>query len=299
MSKEVPPPTFGGPSPIPPPLPPRKSKPKTEEPVNDSVPLFRLRGQQDQSAPRAAYDDVSENDSDDEIDEEVSAWKRLAIKARRHTRKAAAFAAKQAQLARTELWSFGHQSVLTKTHLKQRFHSGASLAELLREGFPFAKLHEVLGFETVDDIVELGIMQGETRLDPAFWSLFISDFGMCSDDLLKFDLHNLEEYAHAGLTSEHLFDLGVTLQDLAEDGRFTKQCIAGAKAYGWTILDYQRLGLDYGLFKRLNFQQDDYATLFDAASWWIAESLGLYDRYTPIITQHNKEMLEAINLVIV
>ena len=303
MSKEpVPPPTFGGPSPVPPPLPPRQQRARAssdETSEDEDVPLFMRRGQVESTTPQVAYDDVSEQYSDDELDEDIPKWKRLWIKTKRHTRKASAFAVKQAMLTKSELTSSGHKMFLTKKYIIQRFHDGASLAELIREGAPFQKLKEVLKFKTIDDLVELGIMEGETQLEPEFWSLFISDFDLCADDLFKFNLHNLEEYAEAGLTSDHLKSLGITLQQLTDQGRFTKECIEKAKAFGWTILDYQKLGLNYELLKRHAFQEDDYALLFDTARWYIASWLGMYDVDTHTVTEENRQLLAAINIYIV
>lgn len=288
----APPPTFGTDSPVPQPLPPRKT---ANRPIQqkDKVPLFRKRGQLDQHEPRPppAYLDVSEDDSDDELPS--GHFARLAETARRKLRKTTALLAYQAQKIKDDAKDFGHKTFQTKKHLIKRFDQGATLTELIQENYSFAYLRDVLEFETIDDIVQLGL---DTPLEPSFWDILIQDHDLQFVDLEKFNLYNVEEYARAGLKSTQLANMGISLLDLVEDGRFTKQCVDGAKRMGWNFNDYSILGLDYNTLYRMQFTPNEYKELFGLQEMQIAHYLGLYDCENHLLTQEGREKLQLINI---
>jgi len=293
----APPPTYSGVSPIPQPLPPRKTRKQTQppQPTRTETPLFQRRGDvKDDPEPRAAYQDISEDDSDDELpDGKLQRWFTVA---KRSMRKSAAFLSYQAQTAQREVKTYAHKALLTDKHLEDRFHDGATLTDLLYEGYSLDRTRRVLGFETIDDLVQL-------ELSPPFktelWSTLIAEpYQLHWSDLEKFDLHNLEEYVKAGLTAEQLHQIGTDLNELVSEGRFTRECMVAVaqEPYFWNLDNYHVFGIDYNVFQRLQLQKDDYPQLLRCQGWQLAEYLGLYDSSTKSATPEQRLQLSAINI---
>jgi hypothetical protein len=292
----APPPTYSGLSPIPQPLPPRKQrKRKTPKPVEEKTPLFQRRGQiLDDERPSAAYQDLSEDDSDDELPENKLA--RWALITKRSVRKSAAFLSYQAQKASTGASMYVHEAFLTDKHLERRFHQGATLTELVTEGFSLQRCIKVLGFNTLDQMISLGI---EPPFDPKLWDMLIEEpFELQWSDLESFQLENLEEYVKAGLSADQLHRIGTDLNVLLSEGRFTRECmVAVAKApYYWNIDNYHVFGIDYNILHRLQLQEDDYPLLLGCQGWQLAHYLGLYDSSTQTSTPEARLKLSAINI---
>ncbi|MBB18347.1 MAG: hypothetical protein CMP20_02605 [Rickettsiales bacterium] len=294
----APPPTYSGISPIPQPLPPRKQRKSDKvesDDEDDTTPLFQRRGDvANDERLRAAYRDVSEDDSDDELPEnKLSQW---VLIVKRKMRKGVAFVSYQAQKAGNEAKLYAHEAFLTDRHLERRFHEGATLTELVIEGFSLKRCIRVLGVKTLDQIISLDI---QPPFKPELWDILINEpYNLHWSDLEKFDLHNLEEYVQAGLSADQLHRIGTDLNVLLAEGRFTRECmVAVAKApFYWNLDNYHVFGIDYNVFHRLQLQEDDYPSLLGCQGWQLAEYLGLYNSSTQSTSPEARVQLCAINI---